>query len=196
MNLKTYISCYLLHYIKKNTEFSEHYIWNIFASSEVFYLPKKIITSDRIFYKNPVVYLIASYIYLSGWIKERIVKAAFNRCFTSRYEEGSSNINISPFWTHTMAQAKRCNSPPESWETSRSLILVKSEKNKYITKNGFFFFHTQFFLSNRFPFGIFKIQYGGQNQNINLYNFSDIQYRIFLHFVYRKFWAENIVSEY
>ena len=86
------------------------------------------------------------------WIIWRMVNAAFKRCFTSKYDDGSSNMKISPFWMHTIAMAKRCNSPPDNAATSRSRICVKSnlilvcwweKKGKSLEKIEFFFWRKQ-----------------------------------------------------
>ena len=40
-------------------------------------------------------------------------------CLTSKYEDGSSNMNMSAFWMQTIAQAKRWSSPPDKSSTFR-----------------------------------------------------------------------------
>lgn len=67
-------------------------------------------------------------------MSERIVRAAFKRCLTSKYEDGSSNMNMSPFCMQTMAQAKRCSSPPDNAAISRLRIWVKSKNNQKYDK--------------------------------------------------------------
>lgn len=61
-----------------------------------------------------------------GLIKWRMVRAAFKRCLTSKYDDGSSNMKMSPACMHTMAMAKRCSSPPDRAAISRSRICIKS----------------------------------------------------------------------
>mmetsp|Transcript_37842 Transcript_37842/g.60684 ORF Transcript_37842/g.60684 Transcript_37842/m.60684 type:complete len:116 (-) Transcript_37842:551-898(-) len=64
--------------------------------------------------------------YLSFPMSDRMTRDAFRRCFTSRYDEGSSNMYTSASCTATTAIAKRCSSPPESALTSRSSTFSKS----------------------------------------------------------------------
>mmetsp|Transcript_41372 Transcript_41372/g.82843 ORF Transcript_41372/g.82843 Transcript_41372/m.82843 type:complete len:89 (+) Transcript_41372:877-1143(+) len=51
---------------------------------------------------------------------------AWMRCFTSRYDDGSSNMYTSAFWTATTAMAKRCSSPPDRSCTPRPRTLSRS----------------------------------------------------------------------
>mmetsp|Transcript_3630 Transcript_3630/g.14699 ORF Transcript_3630/g.14699 Transcript_3630/m.14699 type:complete len:115 (+) Transcript_3630:1191-1535(+) len=61
--------------------------------------------------------------------RPRMTRAALRRCLTSRYDEGSSNIQQSACCAATTAIAKRCSSPPDRSPTERSITGSRSSKS-------------------------------------------------------------------
>mmetsp|Transcript_16711 Transcript_16711/g.24545 ORF Transcript_16711/g.24545 Transcript_16711/m.24545 type:complete len:105 (-) Transcript_16711:423-737(-) len=55
-----------------------------------------------------------------------MVRAARSLCFTSRYEEGSSNMYTSASCTTTTPMANLCSSPPDKTSTSLSRRCISS----------------------------------------------------------------------
>mmetsp|Transcript_10723 Transcript_10723/g.28116 ORF Transcript_10723/g.28116 Transcript_10723/m.28116 type:complete len:100 (-) Transcript_10723:566-865(-) len=66
---------------------------------------------------------------------ERITLAAFSLCFTSKYDEGSSNWYTSARWAATIAMANLCNSPPER---SSTFLPQTPPKSNWSFKNSSF----------------------------------------------------------
>mmetsp|Transcript_14102 Transcript_14102/g.44142 ORF Transcript_14102/g.44142 Transcript_14102/m.44142 type:complete len:116 (-) Transcript_14102:563-910(-) len=65
------------------------------------------------------------------WMSSRLrmTRAALRRCLTSRYDEGSSNIQQSACCAATTPMAKRCSSPPDRSATDRPSTGCKSSSS-------------------------------------------------------------------